>query len=77
MQVDLLCSFLTRETTLRVKAMAIRCLHFISIRNVCQFPVSAHALKKFFSLLDDPELPSELQCQALWIFHKVLPKLIL
>ncbi|XP_059598418.1 uncharacterized protein LOC100265170 isoform X2 [Vitis vinifera] len=70
-QVDLLCSFLTQEKTLHVKAMAIRCLHFIFIRSMCHFPVSAYIVKILFSMLDDPELPSDLQCQALRIFHKI------
>ena len=76
MQVDFLFSFLRGEKTLRMKATVLRCLHFILIKGLCHFPVSADLVKALFSTLNDPELPTNMQCEALQILHKVIAELI-
>ncbi|KAK7845973.1 integrator complex subunit 7 [Quercus suber] len=72
-QVDLLSSFLRGEKTTRMKATVLRCLHFLLIKGPCHFPVSADLVKALFSTLNDPELPTNMQCEALQILHKILP----
>lgn len=72
MQVDFLFSFLKQEKALRVRATALRCLHFIFSKQVCHFSVTTDMIKALFSALDDPELPPTMQCEALSILHKVL-----
>ena len=71
MQVDLLVSFLSREKTLRVRAIALRCLIFIFSKGVCQFSVN-YLDKALFAMLDEPELPTSMQCKALRILRKVV-----
>ena len=76
MQVDLLSSFLRGEKTTHMKAAGLRCLHFLLIKGPCHFPVSADLVKALFSTLNDPELPTNMQCEALQILHKVIAELI-
>ncbi|KAK9272028.1 hypothetical protein L1049_002397 [Liquidambar formosana] len=72
-QVELLYTFLTQETTLRMQAMALRCVHFILVWGVVSdFPVTAHLVTTLFSMLDEPKFSSALQCEALLILHKIL-----
>ena len=77
MQVDLLSSFLREEKTMHMKAIVLRCLHFLLIKGPCRFPVSADLVKALFSTLNDPELPTNMQCETLQILHKVIAELIL
>ncbi|XP_057963438.1 uncharacterized protein LOC131154584 isoform X2 [Malania oleifera] len=74
-QIDLLVSFLTREVTSRLKAIALKCLHFLYIRGAFSLPVSEHSLKALFGMLNKPEFSSTLQCEALRILHKILASL--
>lgn len=71
-QVDLLYRFLTQETTLRLRTKTIRCLHFLLVRGICHFPANAHLIRTLFSMLDEPKLSAALQCEVLWILHKIL-----
>lgn len=76
MQVDVLFSFLRRDKTLRMKATVLRCLHFIFIKGLCHFPVSADLVKSLLSTMNEPELPIFMQAEALQILHKVLFELL-
>ncbi|KAG6638861.1 hypothetical protein CIPAW_10G061900 [Carya illinoinensis] len=71
-QVDTLFSFLTREKTMRIKAAVLRCLHFIFIKRPCHFPVNADLIKALLSTLNEPEVPTFMQHEALKISHKIL-----
>jgi integrator complex subunit 7 len=75
MQVDVLFSFLKQEKTPRMKATVLRCLHFILIKGLCHFPVSADLVKSLLSTLIEPELPTFMQYEALQILHKVISEL--
>ncbi|KAF8390785.1 hypothetical protein HHK36_025313 [Tetracentron sinense] len=70
-KVDLLLSFLTRESTLPVQTTTLRCLRFLVVGGVCRFPVNAILIKTLFHVLDKAELPPDSQCEALWILNKV------
>ena len=72
MQVDFLFSSLKQEKALRVRATALKCLHFIFSKQACHFSVTADMVKALFSALDEPELPATMQCEALWILRKVI-----
>ncbi|XP_041028230.1 uncharacterized protein LOC121268164 [Juglans microcarpa x Juglans regia] len=71
-QVDTLFSFLTREKTMRIKAAVLRCLHFIFIKRPCHLPVNADLIKALLSTLNEPEVPTFMQHEALKILHKIL-----
>lgn len=71
----MLFSFLRQEKTLRMKATVLRCLHFIFLKGLCHFPVSADIVKSLLSTMNEPELPSFLQYEALRILHKVISEL--
>ncbi|KAH7518614.1 hypothetical protein FEM48_Zijuj09G0189900 [Ziziphus jujuba var. spinosa] len=71
-QVEFLFSFLNQEKSLRVRATALRCLLFIISKRACQFPVNAYMVKALSIMLDEPELPLTMQCEALRILHKML-----
>ncbi|KAE7995896.1 hypothetical protein FH972_000659 [Carpinus fangiana] len=75
-QVDVLFSFLKQEKTPRMKATVLRCLHFILIKGLCHFPVSADLVKSLLSTLIEPELPTFMQYEALQILHKILPYML-
>ena len=62
---------------MHMKATVLRCLHFLLIKGSCRFPVSADLVKALFSTLNDPELPTNMQCETLQILHKVIAELIL
>lgn len=72
MQVNFLFSFLKKEKALRLRATALRCLHFIFSKQVCHFSVNADMVKALFSTLDEPVLPPTMQCEALRILQKVV-----
>ncbi|XP_002532144.2 uncharacterized protein LOC8271814 [Ricinus communis] len=71
-QVNLLWSFLSSGRTLRLQATALRCLHFMYVKGVCQSPVNSHVIKILLRIIDDIELPSTMQYEALQISHKIL-----
>lgn len=71
-QVDLLFSFITQESTLHVKEIAFKCLQFLFRRGVCCVQTNTHSIIVLSSMLDKPELPLALQCEALQILPKVL-----
>ena len=73
-QVTLLLSCLSQENTLQLRVTALRCLHLIFVKEGCFSPVNMHVIKTLFSILDESELPSAMQCGALQILHKVIPK---
>ncbi|XVF46063.1 hypothetical protein PTKIN_Ptkin02bG0258000 [Pterospermum kingtungense] len=71
-QVDLLLSCLSRENTLKLRITALRCLHLIFVKEGCCFLANMHVIKTLFSILDESELPSVMQCGAVQILHKIL-----
>lgn len=72
MQVEFLFLFLSQEKTLRVRVTALRCLHLIFSKGVCHFSVSPNLVKALFSILDEPEVPTSMQCEALMVLRKVV-----
>ncbi|XP_065849794.1 uncharacterized protein [Euphorbia lathyris] len=73
-QFNLLLLFLNQEKTLRLQATAIRCLHFVLMKGVCQAPVRIDLIKLLLRIVDEneTELPSAMQCEALQILRKML-----
>ncbi|XP_022725708.1 uncharacterized protein LOC111282058 isoform X2 [Durio zibethinus] len=71
-QVDLLLSCLSQENTLQLRLTALRCLHLIFVKEGCCSSVNMHVTKTLFSILDESQLPSVMQCGALQILHKIL-----
>ncbi|CAM8906552.1 unnamed protein product [Rhodiola kirilowii] len=70
-QVNLLCSVLNQETTLRTIATALRSLKFI-YNTGCYFRVSAQLLESLLSVLVHPQVPDILQYEAVEILQKIL-----
>ncbi|KAK6283278.1 hypothetical protein POUND7_017103 [Theobroma cacao] len=71
-QVDLLLSCLSQENPGQLRVTALRCLHLIFVKEGCCSPVNVHVIKTLFTIADEPELPSVMQCGALQILHKIL-----
>ncbi|KAL5539665.1 hypothetical protein UlMin_044823 [Ulmus minor] len=71
-QVEFLFSFLSQENTIRVRTTTLRCLCFIFSKGLCHFSVGPNLVQALFSTLDEPALPSNIQCEALWILRKML-----
>ncbi|KAL5775758.1 hypothetical protein ACOSP7_013315 [Xanthoceras sorbifolium] len=72
-QVDFLLPLLGSEKTLCVRATALRCLHFIFVKGMCHSLINARVTKALFSMIDEPGLPSTMQCEALQILRQILP----
>ncbi|KAF9623508.1 hypothetical protein IFM89_003124 [Coptis chinensis] len=70
-QVELLLSFITHNSVLRVQVMAIRCMLFLLEGGVCRFPVDVGLLARLFNVLDGNVLPTAAQCDALRILLKI------
>lgn len=73
-QVDLLLSLLSQENNLKLRITALKCLHLIFVKEGCFSLSKMHAIKTLFSILDESELPSVMQCGALQILHQVISK---
>ncbi|KAL5573623.1 hypothetical protein UlMin_023220 [Ulmus minor] len=71
-QVEFLFSFLSQENTIRVRTTTLRCLYFIFSKGLCHFSIGPNLVQALFSTLDEPALPSNIQCEALWILCKML-----
>lgn len=71
MQVDLLFSILSEGKTLFMQETALRCIHCVYRRGVLLFP-DAGNVKKLLRIVDDPNLPTGFQCQALRILCRVM-----
>ncbi|KAI6700912.1 hypothetical protein NL676_015236 [Syzygium grande] len=69
-QVDLLFSILSEGKTLFMQETALRCIHCVYRRGVLLFP-DAGNVKKLLRIVDDPNLPTGFQCQALRILCRV------
>lgn len=77
MQMDFLLPLLGHEKPFSVRATALRCLHFISVNGMCYDPISASSITKaLFSMVNEPELRSTMQCEALQILQQVIPDLL-
>lgn len=72
--MDLLLSCLSQENPGQLRVTALRCLHLIFVKEGCCSPVNVHVIKTLFTIADEPELPSVMQCGALQILHKVISK---
>ncbi|KDP23914.1 hypothetical protein JCGZ_27114 [Jatropha curcas] len=71
-QVNLLLSFLSPERSLQVQATALRCLKFIFKKVFCHSTVSTHVIKTLLRTIEETELPSAMQYEALQILQKIL-----
>ncbi|KAM7270756.1 hypothetical protein ACFE04_029970 [Oxalis oulophora] len=71
-QVDLLLSFLSQMKSFHLKATALRCLYFLSIKVGYSSLVSARITKTLCSILVGPGVPSAIHFKTLKILHKVL-----
>ncbi|XP_050232717.1 uncharacterized protein LOC126681259 [Mercurialis annua] len=71
-QVDLLLSFLGSGRTLRLQAIALKCLNFIFGKGVRHLPASLHVMQALLRTIDEVELPSAMQCEALHLLQKTL-----
>lgn len=71
-QVDFLPSFLNRERSSRVQETALKCLHFLFKRGLCEHPDSAGLIRGLFSIMEEPEISLAMQYKALRVLHKVL-----
>ncbi|RDY09074.1 Integrator complex subunit 7, partial [Mucuna pruriens] len=71
-QVDFLFSFLNRERTSHVQETALRCLHFLFRRGLCEHPDNSSLIRGLFSIMEEPEISFAMQYKALRLFHKAL-----
>lgn len=72
-QVILLSSFLTQEKSLGLRAVALKCLHFVAVRGgMCHFPAHPLFIRALVDMSDESESPPALQCGALQLLRKVV-----
>lgn len=71
-QVDFLLLLLNREKTLHTRATALRCLYLTFVKGMGHSLISATLFQALFSIVEEAELPSTMQCQALQLLHKIL-----
>ncbi|XP_042972651.1 uncharacterized protein LOC122304439 [Carya illinoinensis] len=69
---DFLVTLLISLTKLASKSTIFYAIHFIFIKRPCHFPVNADLIKALLSTLNDPEVPTFIQHEALKILHKIL-----
>ncbi|GLT98859.1 hypothetical protein SLE2022_163350 [Rubroshorea leprosula] len=70
-QVDLLFLYLKKESW-KLRAIALKCLHFIFVKQKLLPPVTECLIKTLFSTLEESELSPGMQCQALQVLHKII-----
>ncbi|XP_022640506.1 uncharacterized protein LOC106775218 isoform X2 [Vigna radiata var. radiata] len=71
-QVDFLLLFLNRERTSHVKETALKCLHFLFRRGLCENSDNSGIIRGLFSIMEEPEISMPMQYKALRVLHKVL-----
>ncbi|KAM0985608.1 hypothetical protein ACFX13_013084 [Malus domestica] len=71
-QVDLLLLFLSQEKPLHLRATAVRSLHFVYSQGMCHFPLNAYLVRALFNILDEPQVPSPMLCDALQTLRKII-----
>ncbi|XP_010529308.1 PREDICTED: uncharacterized protein LOC104806224 isoform X2 [Tarenaya hassleriana] len=64
--------FLDEDKTPRIRAVSLRCLHFLVERGMCFSLVHASTIEMLSSLLNKAELSPDMLIQALQILHKIL-----
>jgi len=69
--VDFLLLFLNRERTSQVKETALRCLHFLFKRGLCENSDNSGIIRGLFSIIEEPEISLPMQYKALRVLHKV------
>lgn len=69
--MDLLLSFLSRESATLVSATALKCLHFLSVGGISRLPLDANVVSTLFHVIDNADLPLNSQCEALKVLRKV------
>lgn len=74
--MDFLLLFLNREKTLHTRATALRCLYLMFVKGMGHSIISATLFQALFSIVEEAELPSTMQCKALQLLHKVNPELL-
>ncbi|KAB2600563.1 hypothetical protein D8674_042122 [Pyrus ussuriensis x Pyrus communis] len=72
MQMDLLLLFLSQEKPLQLRATAVRSLHYIYSQGMCHFPLNAYLVRALFNILDEPQVPSLMLCDALQTLRKII-----
>ncbi|XP_024950916.2 uncharacterized protein LOC102626946 isoform X3 [Citrus sinensis] len=71
-QVDFLLHLLNREKALHIQATALRCLYLTFVKGMGQSLISATLFRALFNIVEEAELPSTMQCEALKLLHKIL-----
>ncbi|KAK9223330.1 hypothetical protein WN944_011772 [Citrus x changshan-huyou] len=71
-QVDFLLHLLHREKALHIQATALRCLYLTFVKGMGQSLISATLFRALFNIVEEAELPSTMQCEALKLLHKIL-----
>ncbi|GAY49051.1 hypothetical protein CUMW_116330 [Citrus unshiu] len=71
-QVDFLLHLLNHEKALHIQATALRCLYLTFVKGMGQSLISATLFRALFSIVEEAELPSTMQCEALKLLHKIL-----
>lgn len=74
--MDFLLHLLNRERALHIQATALRCLYLMFVKGMGQSLISATLFRALFSIVEEAELPSTMQCEALKLLHKVSPELL-
>lgn len=72
MQVNLLCSFLGDGKPLPLQETSLRCLNYMARKGVCYFECTC--INQLVRMVDDPDIPTGLQCEAVAILHQVFSK---
>ncbi|OWM80536.1 hypothetical protein CDL15_Pgr019816 [Punica granatum] len=70
-QVNLLCSFLGHGKSIPLQEASLRCLNYMVKKGVCHFTEQT-CMNPLLRIVDDPELPAFLQCEAVAILHQIL-----
>ncbi|XP_077227620.1 uncharacterized protein LOC143860711 isoform X2 [Tasmannia lanceolata] len=69
-QVELLLSFINRESACSIPSKALRCLRFLS-SGVCHLPINANVLRTLFHVLDNADFSLNSQNEALRVLCKI------
>lgn len=72
-QMELLSSFMTKDRSLSLQAMALKCLHFILAKGMYHFPANSNVTLKLFDVINQSDLPPALLFDALGALCKMLP----
>ncbi|CAN4123656.1 unnamed protein product [Withania somnifera] len=72
-QIELIYSFMTKDRGLSLRAMALKCLHFIIAKGMYDFPSNSNVTLELFGVINQSDLPPALHFDALRALCKILP----